>query len=129
MTERDTSRNRAECLVRKLPVGQRSRPTRQFWTECRATDTPMNFHDATLLSVQADWAQGSAVVVLRVAGLEETVEVCAVGVTDLRLSREHPWGPSVSVDSMHVTGGVITIEMQSGDTITIAAQSFDAPAT
>jgi hypothetical protein len=39
----------------------------------------MNFHDATLLSVQADWAQGSAVVVLRVAGLEETVEVCAVG--------------------------------------------------
>jgi hypothetical protein len=30
---------------------------------------------------------------------------------------------------MHVTGGVITIEMQSGDTITIAAQSFDAPAT
>jgi hypothetical protein len=89
----------------------------------------MNFHDATLLSVQADWAQGTAVVVLRVAGLEETVEVCAVGVTDLRLSRERPWGPSVSVNSMHVTGGVITIEMQSGDTITIAAQLFDVPAT
>ncbi len=89
---------------------------------------PMNFHDATLLSVQADWAQGTAAVILQVPGLEDPVEVRAVGVTDLRMPRERPWGPSVSVNSVQVTGGVITIEMQSGDTITIAAQSFDVPA-
>ena len=89
----------------------------------------MNFHDATLLSVQADWAQGTAVVVLQTAAMEEPVKVRAVGVTELRMPRERPWGPSVSVNSMHVTSGVITIEMQSGDTITITAQSFDVPAT
>ncbi|MDO8388934.1 MAG: hypothetical protein Q7V57_00470 [Actinomycetota bacterium] len=87
----------------------------------------MNLHDATLLSVQADWAQGTAVVVLRVAGQEEPVRVRAVGVTDLRMLRERPWGPSVSVNSARVTGAVLVIEMQSGDTITIAAQSFEVP--
>lgn len=66
--------------------------------------------------------------VLQVAGMDEPVEVCAVGVTALRMSRERSWGPSVSVNSMHFNGGVITIEIQSGDTITIAAQSFDVPA-
>ena len=89
----------------------------------------MNLHDATLLSVQADWAQGTAVVVLQVADVEEPLRVRAAGVTDLRMPHERPWGPSVSVNSWHIASGVLSIEMQSGDTITITAQSFDVPAT
>ena len=89
----------------------------------------MDFHDATLLSVQADWAGGVALVLLRVAGVEEPVKVRAIGLIELRLPRKRPWGPSVSVNSLHVDAGEMRIEMQSGDTISITAQSFEVPAT
>ena len=89
----------------------------------------MDFHDATLLSVQADWVDGAAVVLLRVAGVEEPVKVRANGLIDLRLPRERPWGPSVSVNSLHVDAQEMRIEMQSGDTIAITANSFDVPPT
>lgn len=89
----------------------------------------MDFHDATLLSVQADWVDGTALVLLRVADEEEPVKVRASGVTDLRLPRQHPWGASLSVNSLRVADHVLSIEMQSGDTIAIAATSFEVPAT
>ena len=84
----------------------------------------MDFHDATLLSVTADWSAGTAAVHLRVAAAEQPIVITAGGVRDVRVPRQQPWGPSVSVNSLDLTLTRLTIEMQSGDTIVIDAESF-----
>ncbi len=90
-----------------------------------STFTSMDFHDATLLSVEFDWATGSAVVLL--SNAVSTFALVAKEVLEVRVSRQQPWGPSVSVNSLSVAPGELTIEMQSGDAIVIAAQSFVLP--
>jgi hypothetical protein len=89
-------------------------------------------HDWTLDSISIDWQSGS--VVCRLQGPNAPASLVAHGLRELRLPRTFEWGPSVSVNRL--TGPVtrddglllLSIEMQSGDTIEIEASSFQLPA-
>ena len=87
-------------------------------------------HDATLVSVQLDWATGTAVLALR-TGLPEApiVAVIGEGTTHLRCPRKLPWGESVSISEVrgpvaHEHGARLEIEMQSGDVLEVEARSL-----
>jgi hypothetical protein len=86
-------------------------------------------HDWTLNSVQYDWEKARAVFVFKQAEPPFTILV-AEGVTDLHIPQVREWGPSVSINKMaepvDVENGLkkLTIEMQSGDTITVIATDF-----
>jgi hypothetical protein len=61
------------------------------------------------------------------------VTLRARGVSELNVPLGHPWGPSVSVNEIIGPQEVenenrkLTIEMQSGDKITIVAKFFEFP--
>ena len=67
-------------------------------------------------------------------GPDAATSLLAHGFRGLRAPRKFEWGPSVSIN--RVTGPVkcddgllmLSIEMQSGDTIEIEAAAFDLPA-
>jgi hypothetical protein len=88
-------------------------------------------HDWIFLSVVFEWASGRATLRFRSALGEEAL--VASSVVDLHVPQLNEWGPSVSVNA--VKGPFSTndgrrsleIEMQSGDVITIVAQSFQMP--
>ncbi len=87
-------------------------------------------HDWTLHSISMDWESGSAICSL--AGPKGTASIVAKDVAELRVPRNLPWGRSVSVNQ--VTGPtrrddglfLLSIEMQSGDTIEVAARAFES---
>lgn len=80
-----------------------------------------NLHDSTFDHVQVDWADGSLLVSLAVAGDEPRFEIVGRGLSSLILRRERPWGPSVSVNKCEIDTAQdrwqLKIEMQSGDEI------------
>jgi hypothetical protein len=88
-------------------------------------------HDWTLLSAFVDWKQGTARLEFQWDG--EPKVITALGLTDMRLPRKSPWGPSVSInrcvgptkarDGSHS----LVIEMQSGDNIELVAEQFEMP--
>ncbi|MDP3156560.1 MAG: hypothetical protein Q8N23_28065 [Archangium sp.] len=81
------------------------------------------FHEATLIEVTTDWASGN--IRARVRLSEESgrdVELQVAGFTILHCPRKRPWGPSVSINEVRVSGiqdgrHRIEIEVQSGDVI------------
>lgn len=81
-------------------------------------------HDATLETLTFHWEAG--VVQIRLStGINRTgtFTVEAFGVNRVVCPREFPWGPSDSVNEVKVQqvseGLVLSIEMQSGDTLEI----------
>jgi hypothetical protein len=78
-------------------------------------------HDAVLENVVIDWSRGHVDVSLRTGEGPRSVSV--EGVTDLRMSRRMPWGPSSRVNTFlwdrHGPGLRAEIGMQSGDSIVI----------
>ena len=88
-----------------------------------------DLHDATLIRIACDWRDGRIEVHLRAPSCPEVLLV-ATGVKRFDLSREQPWGPSVSVSDVHppVTladgGSRLEVAMQSGDAIVIDAEHF-----
>jgi hypothetical protein len=85
-------------------------------------------HDWTLLSVHYDWEVSRCTLLLR--GPDAEKKLIAENVRDLHVPHRNDWGPSVSINA--VTGPTIqgegahllTIEMQTGDEITIVAAEF-----
>lgn len=79
----------------------------------------LQMHDATLTTLEVDWAAGMLRVNFKQDKLNTTI--AATGLTLLSLPREYPWGPSASVNGITVQktddGVLIKIEMQSGDLI------------
>lgn len=81
-------------------------------------------HDATLVSVEADWIDKSSRIVFRPQP-GRVVILEASGLRNLVVPHEEPWGPSVSVNEVRtLPGPAVEIEMQSGDTIRIDAAAF-----
>jgi hypothetical protein len=80
-------------------------------------------HDATLVAVEMVWNEARCRVVMLMSSGRHVLDFN--GVTMLRMSRELPWGPSVSINDATVRGGIVTIGMQSGDFITIAAKGME----
>lgn len=87
-----------------------------------------DLHDATLQEVVCVW-DGQASVLMRTA--RGQVRLTATGFTSVVVPREAPWGRSVSVNEVRlVESGSnhvrLEIEMQSGDTIAVAARHVEA---
>ena len=79
-------------------------------------------HDATLKSLEVDWASGELRCNFQVSiGERTTVRLLAHGLTSLKCPRQSPWGRSVSVNNAKADKRgkevLLIIEMQSGDVI------------
>ena len=72
-------------------------------------------HDATLVELRVDLLQGSATLsLLLLGGLRASLAFQAV--QHIEIAREHPWGPSESVNALREAGAnAFEVEMQSGD--------------
>ncbi|MBI1381751.1 MAG: hypothetical protein GC161_11770 [Planctomycetaceae bacterium] len=89
-----------------------------------------DLHDATLESIHMDWEHGDVVLSLR-KGSDSwpMLQMIASGASLVVCTRQAPWGQSVSVNSVTAsrvetqrgTKQVVSMEMQSGDTITLEA--------
>ena len=82
-----------------------------------------SLHDATLRSVSLNWKEGRCSIYLSTASAPDcSLEFSAV--SKLAIPRELPWGPSVSVNGFtHLGNGVYELELQSGDVLSVEAQS------
>ena len=84
-------------------------------------------HDWTLIVLDINWQTGE----LRIEMLDDASEHrvwIANNLVSKVLPRQHPWGPSASINRVEVsTGNGVTarLEMQSGDLIECVAGSFD----
>ncbi|EGR0594062.1 hypothetical protein FG071_19935 [Vibrio cholerae] len=87
-------------------------------------DLPL--HDSIVQSIEYLWEKKS----VRVIGLQNSndrveFEIIFSEVSALNLSHMEPWGPSVSIHQATVPEkGSYTLEMQSGDSIQVLANSF-----
>ncbi|MFP3586438.1 hypothetical protein SCB29_22640 [Paraburkholderia sp. SIMBA_055] len=85
-----------------------------------------NCHDWTLIGLSVNWLIGE----LQIEMLDESsMRRVWIGsdLVSLILPRQHPWGPSVSINKVEVsTGDAVTakFEMQSGDVIECVVRSF-----
>jgi hypothetical protein len=86
----------------------------------------IDFHDASLVNVTFDLEANSAQIGIRT--YERTVLVTAIGVTDMALGREMPWGPSNSIDNLDLrqnsTDQELLVNLQSGDVFRVRAKTF-----
>jgi hypothetical protein len=95
-----------------------------------AVDLP-NLHDAVLERIELKWEEGLVTIELtRVPG--GVCTLTASGLREFTMSRRQEWGPSACVNRAEVredgeNGIVLEIEMQSGDTITVAADRLATP--
>ena len=81
-----------------------------------------DLHDATLVSLEVDWASGNLRFNFRASMMgSPTICLVAHGLTMLKCPREHPWGRSVSVNTARAEKVddemLLFVEMQSGDII------------
>lgn len=88
-------------------------------------------HDWTLVSIYVDWAKSFARIDL--LSNEGQRQIIVRGLSNLRIPKENPWGPSVSINrckgpiAMTGTKKRFSIEIQSGDILEIIAEEFDLP--
>jgi hypothetical protein len=78
-------------------------------------------HDATLVDVHFEWAEGRCTMTLRHSELSNCC-LTFTGVSNLSVPRAQSWGPSRSINAAYQRNtGQYEIEMQSGDLIEIDA--------
>ena len=92
----------------------------------------VDLHDAALLTITFDWKMGTGTLRVRPTSHSETA-IVATGVRFIAVHPEHPWGPSVYINEVRGPARTeadlqrVEIQMQSGDLITIAAESIELP--
>ena len=86
----------------------------------------LHLHDATLISVEFVWQDGVCKLNFQKWSTEQQMVAPFVitfnGVTNLSMPRKEEWGSSISINEAKNINGVFSIEMQSGDVISIAAR-------
>jgi hypothetical protein len=87
-----------------------------------------NLHDGVLERVTVDWSR-RLVRILATAVPGGLLMIVAEGLREIRIPRRDPWRPSDFINHASVEQGndsavIITIEMQSGDHITLACENF-----
>jgi hypothetical protein len=84
-----------------------------------------DLHDATFLGAEVRWAEGVAVLKFRVHPNRE-VWLRARDFSSVSIPRKSEWGPSESVNHIRWSSdvGPVDVELQSGDTIHVAAAAF-----
>lgn len=85
-------------------------------------------HDWTLIGLNISWQIGELQVEMLDSASKRRMWI-AKNLVSLVLPRQHPWGPSVSINKVEASkvGSSITarLEMQSGDVIECIAGSFE----
>jgi hypothetical protein len=79
-----------------------------------------NLHDFTLLRLVVDWEEKTATLELR--GPDGPINFEVGGLRKVELTRDDPWGPSVSVNGVAITRDdeltlCVVFQMQTGDEI------------
>ena len=93
-------------------------------------DAINHLHDATLVSIHLIWADRTCELSFAGApGIPGPFSLVFAGVSELRVPSAIPWGPSLSVLEAVFSGGVATIAMQSGDTVTLVSPNYSFKAT
>jgi hypothetical protein len=86
-----------------------------------------DFHDAVFEGMRIDRREAEAVLTLRTH--EGPHALLIRGITEVRLSRRMPWGPSDHINTLAelaTDGGLrVEIELQSGDSVTIEGVSIE----
>lgn len=85
------------------------------------------FHDAKLDSIEINWQTRELCMLLSPVS-QPPQALLFKNVRRLLLPHEDPWGPSVLVNAVREVDGGLEIEMQSGDTIEIKADSWSVNA-
>jgi hypothetical protein len=84
----------------------------------------VNLHDATLVGVRVNWADGTCIVEVD----HGTLGICLLtfsAMSHLTLPRKQRWGRSVSINSFSMpSSGRYEIEVQSGDLIIVEASDM-----
>lgn len=85
----------------------------------------LTFHDATFLVADIRWTDGVVILKFRVHPQRE-VWIVAKSFLSIAVPRRFEWGASSSVNRIAwlEDGHAIDVEMQSGDTIQVAASEF-----
>jgi len=91
-----------------------------------------NLHDSVLEGIEVDWGAATATVRLGLVG-DPPPDVALVlsGLREVHVQRNEPWGPSEFVESAEYLDEaahgelVLRLEMQSGDEITLRAESLE----
>ncbi len=83
-------------------------------------------HDASLKTIQYEWASHEIVVYGQLSSKEPTNFVLTFNsATFLGVPQKNEWGPSVSINELETDGKfVFYIHMQSGDIISIKANEY-----
>lgn len=95
-------------------------------------DRRVPVHDWTFEGCELNWARGVVRLLLRDRSSQDS-EIVASGLVGLKMRRDEPWGPSVSVLSCsNPTAGPdgiskLIVELQSGDAVEVEARQFDLP--
>lgn len=88
-------------------------------------DAINHLHDAKLVAIHLDWSQRTCELSFAGApGIPGSFSLVFVEVAELRVPSTQPWGPSACVLEAAYSGGVATIDMQSGDTLTVVSPSY-----
>jgi hypothetical protein len=90
-----------------------------------------SLHDAVLLSVEVQWGEGKTIVALRSSA--GALRLVVTGTRQVQVARAFPWGPSECINSVtleQIRGDcvLLTIEMQSGDMLSVSGSSVAADA-
>ena len=88
-------------------------------------------HDWTLIGISVTWETGDVDIVVSWNSKEHRIR--ARNMAAMSVPRKEEWGPSVSINQVSgpTSGGPgeakLEIQMQTGDVITIVAESFEMP--
>ena len=87
-----------------------------------------HLHDYSLIKVEVMWAEAVCHLHLvtwsNAEGRHTPVVVELTGVKFVSLPRNEPWGPSSSINSATFSARTLSVEMQSGDLISISAEGY-----
>ena len=82
-----------------------------------------HLHDGTFKSLRVEQAAAECVAEIELA--DRVVSLVWRGVQTIAMSHTQPWGPSGSVNSLKQTGSSYVLELQSGDTLHVVADSLE----
>lgn len=83
-------------------------------------DLPL--HDVTLQTILVDWRAGVCTLGLDTGSGPQ--ELIFSGLISIAIPRGQPWGPSTSINEVRERDGIYEIEVQSGDVVSVVAESW-----
>ena len=85
----------------------------------------LSLHDSILKEIEYAWSSKELIITGELFGAaKQSFKIFFNGVTNICIPHKEKWGPSTSINELSGASGVYSINMQSGDAITIEASNF-----